>query len=183
MHRLLGILGNRDEEGVNLFCDNAVLNTSSLQGSYKWLALLNDKDAKAELDEMNLLIGSIEGIRHMHDQQQLAGAPATLPQENRIAKVSSKEEAKGAKEKQMAGSSHPVARSNSKVKAWIERTQNAPQELLSFSAFEPIVSESNVHSISDGKKSAIGSQMKRPQSTEPRQQNLWYLTNVTAFTV
>ena len=78
---------------------------------------------------------------------KLAGAPATLPQENRIAKVSSKEEAKqGAKGKQMAGSSHPV--------------QNHDDE--------------NVHSISDGKTSSpilqmttmIGSQMRRPQSIE-----------------
>ena len=50
---------------------------------------------KAELDEIHSLLntavgmlGSIEGSRHMQQQQQqLAGAPATLPQENRIAKV------------------------------------------------------------------------------------------------
>jgi len=51
-------------------------------------------------------------------------------------------------------------RSNSKVKQWIRRTQNAPQELPSHSALESIVPKGNMHSIRDEKKERKEAQMK-----------------------
>ena len=78
---------------------------------------------------------------------------------------------------------HPVQmdearRSNSKVKQWIRRTQNAPQELPSHSALVPkgIVPKGNMHSIQDEKTAEMRNSLKFTRQRSHSDGNIYHST-------